>query len=101
MINVIAAIQVKPGKVEEFLKIFKPNIPLVKEEQGCIEYYPTIDVKTGLPPQVVNDDVVTIIEKWESVEALYNHLKAPHYLTYKEAVKDLVLEVSLSVLQEI
>ena len=101
MVNVIASIHVKPGKMEEFLSIFKPNIPIVTEEEGCIEYFPTVDVPTGFPPQVLDENVVTIIEKWESLDALKAHLKAPHYLAYKEAVNDLVMKVSLSVLQEV
>jgi len=100
MINVIASIHVKPGKIAEFLNIFKPNIALVTQEKGCIEYFPTVDIPTGFPPQVLDENVVTIIEKWENLDALKAHLKAPHYLAYKEAVNDLVLKVSLSVLQE-
>lgn len=61
---------------------------------------PTIDVPTGLPPQELNNNVVTIIEKWGSLEDLQAHLTAPHMLTYKEKVKDLVDKVSLKVLTE-
>lgn len=101
MINVIASIQLKPGKINEYLSILKPNLPIVAREKGCVEYLPTVDVPTGLPPQVLDENVITIIEKWESMEDLRAHLKAPHYLAYKEAVKDLVEKVSLSVLQAI
>ncbi len=101
MINVIASVHVKPGKKAEYLKTFKPNLPLVTQEKGCIEYFPTADVPTGLPPQTLNENVITIIEKWEDLDALLAHLKAPHYLAYKEAVKDLVQEVSILILQEV
>jgi quinol monooxygenase YgiN len=46
-------------------------------------------MKTGLPS-----------EKWESLEALHAHLRAPHMLTYREQVKDMVEDLSLNVLEE-
>ncbi len=101
MINVIASIHIKEGRLSEFIEIFKSNIPNVLEEKGCIEYMPTIDLPTGLPPQELNNNVITIIEKWDSLEDLQAHLLAPHMLAYKENVKDLVDKVSLKVLGEV
>ena len=100
MINVIASIRVKAGKLPEFVEIFKSNVPNVREERGCIEYFPTVDINADLPPQSLDENVVTIIEKWESLDALRDHLKAPHMLSYKEKVKDMVEDLSLKVLQE-
>jgi quinol monooxygenase YgiN len=100
MINVIASIHIKEGRLSEFIDIFKTNVPKVLEEKGCIEYMPTIDVPTGLPPQELNNNIVTIIEKWDSIEDLQAHMTAPHMLVYKEKVKDLVDKVSLKVLME-
>jgi len=100
MIHVIASVHVKAGRVNEFLEIFKSNMPDVLEEIGCIQYVPAIDFDSGLPPQVFDDHVVTIIEKWDSKNALLNHLASPHMLAYKEKVKDIVENVSFKVLQE-
>ena len=100
MIRVIASIHIKEGRLAEFVEIFKSNIPNVLEEKGCIEYVPNIDVPTDLPPQELNNNVVTIIEKWGSLEDLQAHLLTPHMLAYKEKVKDLVDKVSLKVLGE-
>ncbi len=100
MINVIASIHIKEGRLSEFIKIFKSNIPNVLKEKGCIEYMQTVDVPIGLPPQELNNNVVTIIEKWDSIEDLQAHLIAPHMLVYKENVKNLVDKVSLKVLGE-
>ena len=100
MINVIASIRVKPGMLSEFLEIFKSNVPSVREESGCIEYFPAVDIDADLPPQSLDENVVTIIEKWENLEALRDHLNAPHMLAYKEKVKDIVEGVSIKVLQE-
>jgi len=100
LINVIASIRVKVGRLPEFVEIFKSNVPNVREERGCIEYFPTVDINADLPPQSMDENVVTIIEKWESLDALRDHLKAPHMLSYKEKVKDMVEGLSLKVLQE-
>jgi quinol monooxygenase YgiN len=100
MISVLASIRVKPGRRSEFLTIFKANVPAVKAEKGCFEYVPTVDIDALLPPQVLDENIVTIIEKWESLEALRNHLKTPHMLAYREKVKDIVESVTLKVLQE-
>ena len=100
MINVIATIRVKAGRLSDFLEIFKSNVPNVREERGCVEYFPAVDIDADLPPQSLDENVVTIIEKWESLEALREHLNAPHMLAYKEKVKNIVEEVSLKVLQE-
>jgi len=100
MINVIASIHIKESKLEEFIDIFKSNIPSVLKEKGCIEYVPTVDVPTGLPPQELNSNVITIIEKWDSLEDLKVHLSAPHMLEYREQTKDLVEKMSVKVLKE-
>ena len=100
MIYVIASIHVKKGRFQDFIEVFKSNVPNVREERGCIQYFPTVDIEADLPPQILDENVVTIIEKWESVEALRDHLAAPHMLAYKEKVKGIVEDVSIKVLQE-
>lgn len=100
MIYVIATIDLKEGCKEAFLDIFHRNIPNVKAEKGCISYEPTVDVDSGLPTQIgLRDDVVTIVEAWEDLDALQAHLKTPHMAAYREEVKDLVNQVSLQVLR--
>lgn len=99
MINVLASITVKAGARDEFVAAFKANVPAVLAEDGCIEYFPAVDVDSGLPPQVTDENVVTIIEKWETMEALHAHAKAPHMLAYREKVKDIVQGMTIKVLQ--
>ncbi len=100
MISVIASIRIKSGKIPEFLEICKANVPTVRAEKGCLEYMPTADIDSKLPTQGLDPQLITIIEKWESLEALHRHLKAPHMLTYRDKVKDLVEERTLKVLTE-
>lgn len=100
MIHVIAAIEVKPGRLGDFLKIFKANVPNVLAESGCVHYEPTLDFDSKLPPQIpLRPNVMTVVEGWESLDHLNAHLRSPHMLAYKEAVKDMVVGVKLQVLR--
>ena len=99
MISVIASIQLHEGKRSEFLEIINANVPKVRQESGCLEYFPAIDIDSGLPVQRLEEDMVTVIEKWQSIEALKAHLATEHMLEYKEKVKTLVKGLSLKVLQ--
>ncbi|MEQ8787589.1 MAG: putative quinol monooxygenase [Pirellulaceae bacterium] len=100
MIHVIAAISIAPGRRDDFLAEFHKLVPLVHQEQGCIEYGPTIDVPTDIPAQPApRADMVTVVEKWESLEALKAHLVAPHMNEYRGRVKDLVQDAVIHVLE--
>lgn len=102
MIHVIATIRLRPGRLEDFLDKFRELVPLVLSEAGCIEYGPTIDLATsigGQPP--IRRDAVTVVEKWESVKSLEDHLAAPHMAAYRDAVKELVEGVEIVVLQPV
>ena len=100
MIHVIATIQLVPGRRADFLKEFHAIVPLVRAEKGCVEYGPTIDFQTMIPAQIpLRPDVVTVMEKWASIDALEAHLIAPHMISYRTKVKDLVTGVQLQVLE--
>ncbi len=99
MIHVIATIELAPGTREAFLAEFRKLIADVRAEAGCIEYGPAIDAETGIPTQFrIGADRVTVIEKWESVDALKAHAVAPHMQAYRVRVKDFVRGMELRVL---
>jgi quinol monooxygenase YgiN len=100
MIYVIATVELNQGGKEKYLAELKRVTPLVHKEKGCLEYGPTVDLPTGIPIQVPpRDNVVTLIERWESLEALKAHLTQPHFLEYRERVKDVMRSVSIQVLK--
>ena len=100
VIHVIATVEVIPGKREALLAEFQKLVPLVRAEDGCLEYGPTIDVASGLAAQgSVREQVVTVVEKWTSLEALRAHTQAPHMLEYRARVKEMVGGVKLQVLR--
>jgi quinol monooxygenase YgiN len=98
-VYVVATITVKDGKRDEFVNIFKANVPNVLAEDGCIFYDPVVDVETGIGAQgELRANVMVVVEKWASLDHLKVHLKAPHMDTYREQVKDLVDAVDLKVM---
>lgn len=100
VIYVIATIELEPGRRDEFLEIFRANVPNVQAEPGCIEYVPTVDTDSDLAIQGdVRKDIVTVVEKWKTVDALKTHLQTPHMAAYREQVKTMVRSVQLHVLQ--
>ena len=100
MLHVLATIEVAEGKRAAFLAEFHKLVPLVRAEDGCIEYGAVIDVPTAVPVQSpVRDDVVTVVEKWATLDALNAHLAAPHMGEYRQRVAGLVRKVTLQILQ--
>ena len=100
MVIVVVSIRVKEGRVQELLETFNANVPNVLAEEGCIEYFAAVDLPTGLPPQSVDADVVTICEKWESLDALKRHLATPHMKAYGAKTKEMVAGRELKILQK-
>jgi len=99
MIHVLATIDLAPGTRAAFLAEFRKVVPAVHAEAGCLEYGPAIDADTGIPTQHrLGEDRVTIIEKWESVDALKAHSIAPHMQAYRARVKEFVRGMELRVL---
>ena len=94
MIYVIARSVLKPGNRDEFLRIFKANIPNVLAESGCISYTPCIDVEIG---RGTDENAVTIVECWESPAHLKAHLATPHMKKFMDDVRPLRESSSLSV----
>jgi quinol monooxygenase YgiN len=100
MLHVLATIEVAEGKRTAFLAEFHKLVPLVRAEEGCIEYGAAVDVPTAIPVQSpVRDDVVMVVEKWTTLDALIAHLAAPHMAEYRQRVAGLVRKVSLQILQ--
>ena len=100
MIHVVAAIELRPGTRERFLREFARLVPEVRAERGCIEYAGAVDLPTGIhvqdPPR---PDVVAVIEKWESLAALADHLEAPHMQAYRARVREFVVGTTIKVLE--
>jgi len=100
MICVIAAIETQPGRRDDLLAVFRDLAPVVRAEEGCIEYIPAIDVPSGIAGQApVRPNVVTVVEKWESLAALEAHLKAPHMVEFRRKTEAYRVGVALQIVR--
>ncbi|MFT5528073.1 MAG: quinol monooxygenase YgiN [Pirellulaceae bacterium] len=100
MIFVIASIEIEADRRDDFLVEFHRIVPEVQQEDGCLEYGPTVDLETNIAAQPpVRDNVVVVVEKWESIEHLERHLIAPHMLEYRKRVQGIVKGATIQVLQ--
>ena len=98
MICVIATIKAKAGQRNALLACIEDNLSNVHAEIGCLEYQPMVDTESSLDAQQLDENIVTMVEKWETMSNLNAHAVAPHMLEYREKVKDIVESVSLKVL---
>src|SRR5436190_13368300 len=99
MIHVIAIITTKPGQRSSVLELFRANVPNVLAEKGCIEYQATVDFEPALGSQTqFGSETFVVVEKWDSIEALQAHFKAPHMAAYGDKTRDLVASRVIHVL---
>jgi quinol monooxygenase YgiN len=96
MIHVIAEIEVRDGTREQLLVEFRRLVPVVRDEDGCIEYGPATDAETDLSV-TPRPNIVTVIEKWSNEAALRAHLKAPHMVEYRKRAGHLISGVTIRV----
>ncbi|HPU05511.1 MAG TPA: putative quinol monooxygenase [Thermogutta sp.] len=102
MIHVIAEIVTKPGQREAVLAEFQKIAPAVRQEPGCLEYGAALETAAGLPVQPpVRDNVITVIEKWESLELLHQHLGAAPLQSFLQKTQHMIESLSARVLSPV
>ena len=100
VIHVIAKLEIAPGLREQFLEMFHKLVPQVLAEEGCLEYGPTVDKDNSIEwAQACGENVVTVVEKWESLEALQAHLVAPHMQDFRQQASDYLRGISGHILE--
>ena len=72
MIKVVAKNIVKADKVEAYINLAKTLVEETNQkDKGCISY--------DLYQDLSNPQILTFIEEWNDMEALQNHMAAPHF----------------------
>ncbi|TWH83831.1 putative quinol monooxygenase [Sedimentibacter saalensis] len=71
MIKVVAKGVYLEGKTDEAIALYDEMVKETRNEQGCIAY--------NLFRDKDNKDILTMIEEWESVEALEAHKNSEHF----------------------
>ncbi|UWR26040.1 antibiotic biosynthesis monooxygenase [Sulfitobacter sp. S223] len=102
IVHVVAVITTKPGVRARVLELFNANVPAVLAEEGCIAYEATIDTENAGPMQAAfGPDTFVVIEKWESMEALGAHARAPHMKEYGAKTKDMLADRKIHILSSV
>lgn len=71
MIKVVSKGFFYEDKIEEALKLYEELVSKTQKEDGCISY--------NLFRDVDDKSILTMIEEWESLEALEAHKKTEHF----------------------
>jgi len=71
MIKIVAKGFFHEGKTDEAIKLYEELVEKSRNEEGCISYYLFQDKKV--------ETILTIIEEWESEEALQVHQNTEHF----------------------
>src|SRR5262249_9511422 len=101
MIYVVATIEVQPGKREEFLALQKSLLPLVRAEQGCLEYVSSVDLPLNPEKNPPRGDVIVMQEKWETLDHLKANAGAPNMNDFRTKSKALVKSTKVEVFEPV
>lgn len=83
MIKIVAKNYVKADKIEEFLVLAESLVADTrKKDAGCIRYELLQDVK--------DSQSLTMLEEWESKEALDGHMASSHFKSAMASFADLM-----------
>lgn len=100
MIRLVVTMIIKEGKMDEFLAECKKIRPKVLAEKGCIAYDYHHEIQSFLGSQEpVQKNRITLLETWESLDALKTHSAEPHMKEFLAKVKDLRESVTARVLE--
>ena len=102
MIQILVTMIVKEGRMAEFIAVCEELRPLVLVEKGCQAYEYAREIASPLGIQEpINADRVTLIERWDSLDALKEHMETPHMKEAGPKMKDLRSSVAARVLESI
>jgi quinol monooxygenase YgiN len=100
MIYVVATIELVEGMREKFLAEQRHLLPLVRAEEGCVEYAPTVEVALTDPPKTpLRTNCIIMHEKWKTLANLQAHAVAPHMKEFRTKSKPMVAGIKIEVFQ--
>ena len=102
MLHVIVVMRIKEGRMQEFLAACEELRPLVHREPGCQAYEYTRDTVSPFAPEQPREaDRITLLERWESLDALKTHLETPHMKAAGAKMKGMRASVELRLTESI
>lgn len=88
-IIVLAKVYPKEGCKDSVIEISSDLIENTLEEDGNIDYQLL---------QSINDNTLTFVEKWESLDALKKHMASPHFQEFGSETEDFVEKMDIQVI---
>jgi quinol monooxygenase YgiN len=102
MVHILVTMMIKEGRMKEFIAVCEELRPMVLMEKGCLAYEYTREIASPLGIQEpIEANRITLIERWDSLEALKAHMEAPHMKEVAPKVKELRSSVVARVLEPI
>jgi quinol monooxygenase YgiN len=98
MIHIIAALTAKNGHRAALLAAFQEIVEQVRQEPGCLMYFPVIDMSTS--PMKFGADTLVVIETWQDQAALDAHNTAPALTGFLERTKHLIAQADVYLMQD-
>lgn len=88
-ILVLANIEPKEGCQDSIIEVSRELIDESLLEEGNIDYQLL---------QPIDNDTLTFVEKWESLDALKRHMASPHFLNFSEESGEFVKNMNIQVI---
>ncbi|HTI00188.1 MAG TPA: putative quinol monooxygenase [Acidisoma sp.] len=98
MIHVIAVLTAKIGHRASLLAALQAIVEDVRQEPGCLEYQPVIDLSTS--PVKFGADTLVVIEKWQDQAALDAHNAAPALTGFMDRAKHLIAQADVYLMRD-
>ena len=101
MLTIIAEIRTHAGVEhrQAVLDAFQKITPTVLAEEGCHGYETLIDHLPALEMQTQDQNLIVMLEKWQSAAHLEAHMQTDHMQRHFETTKDHVVDVKIRVLE--
>jgi quinol monooxygenase YgiN len=102
MVHLVVTFIIKDGMMDAYLAEVAKLRPLVLAEKGCVEYTYLKEIQTPFKIQEpVQENRLTLIERWESMEALETHSKSPHMAQYGKIMHPMRVSTSARVAETV
>ena len=88
-IVVLAKVYPKNGCKDSIIEISEELIEKTREEDGNIEYQLLMSL---------NDNTLTFVEKWETLDDLKKHMASPHFQTFGSESEDFIENMEIQVI---
>ena len=92
-LNIIATITIKPEYHEAFKPIFKRLVIGSRAEHGCVRY--------ELNQSIENPNIYTVLETWQSQQAIDLHNTTPHFVEFANFAKEHVDGLSICIAKQV